>query len=144
MPTDTPALTIARLARLLATNAPPDLTLGQFRLLGLLSVGDERSTSLAERMAVAKPTVTSLVDTLVERGLVARETAPDDRRVVRVAITTTGRDAFRAASAHFATLLDDVVGRCDDPDAVLGAFDQLRQALDARWAAIAADKAASR
>jgi len=132
--TDSPALTIARLSRLLDSHAPPDLTVPQYRVLGLLSGGDERSTALATRLAVAKTTLTSLIDNLVERGYVARETAAGDRRVVRLAMTTSGREAFDAAERHFASVFDDVVQQCDDPAAVLDAVDQIRRVLDSRWA----------
>jgi DNA-binding MarR family transcriptional regulator len=143
MPTDSPTLTISRLGRLLESHAPADLPLSQFRVLGLLSGGDERATALAARLAVAKPTMTSLVDTLVERGFVARETAPGDRRVVRLAITPAGRDALAAAERHFAGVLDEVLQRCPDPEAVLTAVEQLSHALDARWQAVAAGQAAA-
>ena len=143
MTTDSPTLTISRLGRLLESHAPADLPLSQFRVLGLLSGGDERATALASRLAVAKPTLTSLVDNLVERGFVARETAAGDRRVVRLAITPAGRDALAAAERHFAGVLDDVVQRCDDPAAVLAAIDQMRRALDSRWKAVAAGQAAT-
>jgi DNA-binding MarR family transcriptional regulator len=139
MSADTPALTIARLGRLLESHATPELTLSQFRVLGLLSGGDERSTALASRLAVAKPTLTSLIDSLVERGFVAREAAAGDRRVVQLAITATGREALAAADRHLASVLDDVVQRCDDPAAVLDALDQIRRALDSRWKAVSAE-----
>ena len=45
----------------------------QYRVLGLLSSGHERATELASKLAVTKPTLTSLIDGLVERGFVARE-----------------------------------------------------------------------
>ncbi len=91
MEADDPTLTLARLARLLENNGTTELTLPQYRVLGLLAGGDERASHLAARLAVAKPTLTSLVDSLVERGLAARETLDGDRRVVRVSITPAGR-----------------------------------------------------
>lgn len=144
MAAESPSLTIARLARLLESHVTADLTFPQYRVLGLLAGGDERSTALAARLAVAKPTVTSLVDSLVERGYVVRDTAPGDRRVVRLAITVGGRDALRATEVHLAEVLADVVRRCADPDAVLAALEQVRGALDDRWAEVVAGQAAGR
>jgi DNA-binding MarR family transcriptional regulator len=103
-------------------------------VLGLLSGGDERATELAARLAVTKPTLTALIDGLVERGLVVRETSDGDRRAVRLSITPAGRAAASAAGASLRVVLDDVLGRCADPDAVLAALDDVRRALDARWA----------
>ena len=52
--------------------ATGDLTLAQYRVLALVAGGDERSSLVAERLAVAKPTITAVVDGLVERGLPRR------------------------------------------------------------------------
>ena len=84
---------------------------------------------------MTKPTLTALVDGLVERGFVIRETQAGDRRAVRVAITDAGRAAADAAGRGFRAVLDEVLGFCADPEAVLIAIDQLRGALDARWEA---------
>ena len=142
MPADTPTLTIARLSRLIENHGTPDLSLPQYRVLGLLSTGDERASQLASRLAVAKPTLTSIIDSLVERGFVSRETPEGDRRAVSLSITEAGRQAVSEAGTRQREVLDDVVGRCAHPDAVFAALDELRIALDARWAERLADKAA--
>jgi len=142
MPADTPTLTIARLSRVIENQGTPDLSLPQYRVLGLLSTGDERASLLASRLAVAKPTLTSLVDSLVERGYVSRETPEGDRRAVSLSITDAGRLAVSDAGARLREVLDDVVGRCAHPAAVFAALDELREALDARWAERLADQAA--
>ena len=133
MPADLPTLTIARLCRVLENHGTSELSLPQYRVLGLLSAGDERATQLAARLAVTKPTLTALIDGLVERGFVVRETTDGDRRAVRLSITDAGRDAAAAAGADLREVLDDIVGRCPDPDRVLAVLDELRLALDARW-----------
>jgi DNA-binding MarR family transcriptional regulator len=143
MPVDIPSLTIARLSRLIENNGTPELSLSQYRVLGLLSTGDERASQLASRLAVAKPTLTTLVDSLVERGYVSRETPEGDRRAVRLSITPAGRIAVSDAGAQLRAVLDDVVGRCAHPDAVFAAFEELRQALDARWTERIAEQAAA-
>jgi DNA-binding MarR family transcriptional regulator len=138
MAADQPTLTIARLSRALENHGTGELSLPQYRVLGLLASGHERAGDLAARLAVTKPTLTALVDGLVERGYVARETPAGDRRAVRVSITDAGRSAAEVAGRGFRQVLDDVLGHCADPAAVLAALDQLRVALDARWAARAA------
>ena len=135
MAADPPTLTIARLSRVLENHATTELSLSQYRVLGLLASGHERAGDLAARLAVTKPTLTALVDGLVERGFVIRETQAGDRRAVRVAITDAGRAAADSAGRGFRTVLDEVLGHCADPEAVLVAIDQLRAALDARWEA---------
>lgn len=138
MTADGPTLTIARLARVIENHGTSELSMPQYRVLGLLSSGHERATELASKLAVAKPTLTSLIDGLVERGYVAREGADGDRRAVRLVITPAGEAAADAAGRALRAVLDDVLARCADPDAVLAAIDDLRLALDARWSERAA------
>jgi DNA-binding MarR family transcriptional regulator len=131
---DEPTLTIARLHRALEHTPEAELTLAQYRVLGLLAGGDARASHLAHRLAVSKPTVTALVDSLVERGYVSREAATGDRRAVTVSITRTGRRAIARTAIALRAALDDVVNRCAEPAAVYAALDQLVAALDAWWA----------
>ena len=69
-----------------------DLTMAQLKVLMYVSVAEGANMGdLAHTLGVALPSVTPLVDRLVERGLVARRGDPDDRRVVMVVITDEGR-----------------------------------------------------
>jgi DNA-binding MarR family transcriptional regulator len=113
-------------------------------VLGLLSSGHERATELASKLAVTKPTLTSLIDGLVERGYVEREGADGDRRAVRLVITGAGSAAAATAGVALREVLDDVLRRCADPGGVLAALDDLRRALDARWSERAVEAAAGR
>ena len=114
-------LTVARLARLLerACAALDDpLTLAQYRLLAMIGAGADRATHLAGQLALAKPTVSATVETLVERGLVERAPAIGDRRVTTLSVTARGGAVLAAAEAAMRSRLDDVVARVDDPAAV--------------------------
>ena len=90
--------------------AARDLTLAQFRILALIAAGDERSSLLAERLTVAKPTITAVVDGLVERGFVAREAVAGDRRSIRVALTPAGSVALHAAEDEMRETLGRIFG----------------------------------
>src|SRR4029079_8814439 len=86
---------LARAARALALSARAleratgecDLTLAQYRVLALVAAGDERSSLLAERLAVARPTITAVVDGLFERGCIERTSVQGDRRSIRLTLT---------------------------------------------------------
>jgi DNA-binding MarR family transcriptional regulator len=71
-----------------------------------------RQMDLAERLGLAKSTVSRLVGGLVDRGWAVRTGADDDGRGVSVALTPDGRDAvarLRSARARrMAALLDAV------------------------------------
>ncbi|MCU1394985.1 MAG: hypothetical protein JWM34_3413 [Ilumatobacteraceae bacterium] len=133
MTADDPTLTIARLARMLENSSGGELSLPQYRVLGLLSAGEERASQLAARLSVAKPTLTALVDSLVERGFVLREALHGDRRAVRVSITPAGRAALDTTATHLRSVLDRVLQRCADPAVALAGLSQLGGAVDAIW-----------
>jgi DNA-binding MarR family transcriptional regulator len=72
---------------------------------------------LAGRMGCDNSYVTSLVDTLEQRGLAGRESHPTDRRVKVIVLTEEGRRlaervqrAYAAPPAAFATLTEAEVG----------------------------------
>lgn len=59
--------------------------------------GPAMMRELAETLLVAVNTMTSIVDGLEAKQIVTRERSPDDRRVVRVALTRTGQATFKAS-----------------------------------------------
>ncbi len=97
-------LTVMRLFRALE-RVDTGLTPQQYRILKLAGAGEERSARLAERLAVAKPTLTATADGLVAAGYVQRKELPGDRRVVRLCLTAAGRSALERADAAYADWL---------------------------------------
>ena len=70
-----------------------DLTIAQLKVLVfLLAEGKARMGALASALGVSMPTATSVMDRLVERGLVVREADPGDRRLVVCRLSQAGRD----------------------------------------------------
>jgi DNA-binding MarR family transcriptional regulator len=109
-----------------------ELTLAQYRVLALVAAGDERSSLLANRLTAAKPTITAVVDGLVERGLLERGSVEGDRRSIRLGLTKPGRAALRRAEDEMTAALDRVLTHARDRDAVLTALADLDAALGAR------------
>jgi DNA-binding MarR family transcriptional regulator len=103
-------LTILRITRVLE-RIDAGVSPQQYRILKLIGAGGERSARLAEKLAVARPTLTATADSLVAAGLARREPEPGDRRVVRLRLTEAGQAAVQRAdaaySAWFGALLDD-------------------------------------
>ena len=128
---DHDVLTLARLARLLERSCT-NLTLAQYRLLAMIAGGAERASELAGQLALTKPTVSATIDTLVDRSLITRETADDDRRAIRLQLTASGRDALAVAEGAMRVVLDDLIGRVGDPESVHHGLGELRDALDPR------------
>src|SRR5438874_13221804 len=129
MPQSTHVRTLARLARMLERGAG-DLSLSQFRLLALVDEGGERASQLAERLTVAKPTVTAVVDGLVDRGYLKRAADCDDRRATKITLTAPGRKALYDAEHAMHARLHDVLAHADDPAAIERALEDLGIAID--------------
>ncbi len=88
-----------------AVHASHRISQGRFMVLMLLHHDPERPAGpagLAERSNVTRATMTGLIDTLERDGLVKRERAPDDRRMMLVRLTAKGT-AFldRILPGHF-------------------------------------------
>src|SRR5215472_2803574 len=128
------ALTIIRLFRSME-RVEAGLTPQQYRMLKLVGAGGERSARLAERLAVAKPTLTSTADGLVAEGLLSRETETTDRRVVRLKLTEAGRTAVDRADAVYAEWLGDLLRTAGDEDRLLRDFALIDHAIDQKIAA---------
>jgi DNA-binding MarR family transcriptional regulator len=124
-------LTVMRLYRALE-RVDAGLTPRQYRMLKLAGAGGERSARLAEKLAVAKPTLTATADWLVAAGYAEREAEAGDRRVVRLRLTASGREAVDRADAAYAAWLTPVLAATGDAAGVLGSVEDLNQAMDER------------
>jgi DNA-binding MarR family transcriptional regulator len=79
------------------------ITLGDYRVLVLLSEVDERALrmcDLADRLQLSPSGVTRRLDGLVASGLVRREGHPDDRRVMMAVLTDAGLETLRTVAPH--------------------------------------------
>ena len=88
--------------------AQVELTLPQYRVLGILAEGSAAASGLADRLAVRRPSITALIDGLVARGLVDRRQEDADRRRVALRLTDEGAqilaDADRAVDDYLASI----------------------------------------
>lgn len=91
-----------------------DLSLSQYRVLGLLGEGMSLPSSMADRLDVRRPSITAVVDGLVSRGYVLRTHEADDRRQVAHVITIAGRTVLDAANRSVDTRLRSIVQYLDD------------------------------
>jgi len=76
----------------------PELAVPQFRVLAYLNENEGASLSdVAEHLGLRLPSMSTLVDGLVERKLVARRPSAVDRRRITLALTARGRSTLAAA-----------------------------------------------
>jgi DNA-binding MarR family transcriptional regulator len=94
----------ARRARGRAASDPsPDgLSLAQYHVLEPLGSGPRTNRELAESAGISAPTVTRMVDGLLQRGLVTRIDDPLDRRAVVISLTEEGRIALTRKQREYA------------------------------------------
>jgi DNA-binding MarR family transcriptional regulator len=95
----------------LLRHMPRDLSLTSLSALSTLRrTGPRRVSDLALAEGITQPSVTTLVTALERAGFVERRSAPDDKRVVLVALTTAGADYLRTRrrtrAETFAQLID--------------------------------------
>ena len=73
------------------------LSQSKVQVLRLLAHRRSQSSSQVTRfLNVSRPSVTQIIDSLVESGLVSRRVATDDRREVVLNLTKRGRQGFQA------------------------------------------------
>lgn len=108
---------VARLGRVFEKRlADEGMTLPQFRVLAFLSEGEWAASKVAEWLAVSRPSLTSLVDGLVEHGWVERREHPTDRRSVLHFLTDSGRARLAEATDLLSAGLDTLLDHLDDAE----------------------------
>ncbi|BBX86149.1 Rv0880 family HTH-type transcriptional regulator [Mycolicibacterium aubagnense] len=92
------SLAVVRLARQLRFRRPDSpVSLTQLSALATLAKeGPMTPGALATRERVRPPSMTRVIASLVELGLVERSSHPDDRRQVLVAVSPAGEELFEA------------------------------------------------
>jgi long-chain acyl-CoA synthetase len=93
-----------------------DLTLPQYRVLGILAEGSAAASGLADRLAVRRPSITALIDGLVARGLVDRRQEDADRRRVALRLTDDGVRTLDTADRAVDDYLVSIAGHLPDKE----------------------------
>jgi DNA-binding MarR family transcriptional regulator len=105
----------------------------QYRMLKLIGAGGERSARLAEKLAVARPTLTSTADSLVAAGLAIREAEPGDRRVVRLCLTPAGQAVVERADEAYAAWFGSLLDQTGRREQILADLEFLDDSMTQRW-----------
>ncbi len=89
---------------------PFGVTWSQMRALRTIARhdGPVRMSELADRLGIARRSATSVVDELVERGLVDRTADPADRRAVAVGVTPSGWQLLDDLAGHRRAAADEL------------------------------------
>ncbi len=92
--------------------AGEEVTLPQYRALVVLaSRGPQRVIDLAAFLSVNASTATRMCDRLARKGLIRRQRPANDRRTVRVSISTAGRELVAAVTQRRREEIQAIVTR---------------------------------
>lgn len=124
---------LARASRTLEL-ASDELSLAQYRVLAAIASGEERASWVASRLAIGKPAVSALVESLSRRGLLDREVVASDQRAVALRVTREGAAVLARAEGAMAERLQAVLERCEERAEILASLGRLGELLEARAA----------
>lgn len=95
---DTVPLVMRTIRSEMRSQCTPGLSIPQFRALAFLNRHEGASLSdVAEHLGLTLPSISKVVDGLVTRGLVERQTCPTDRRKITLALTAPGKAMLESA-----------------------------------------------
>jgi DNA-binding MarR family transcriptional regulator len=118
--------------------SPTEFSMQQFR--AMMAIEHHKGVSLsqvAEHLGSTLSAVSKLIDSLVERGYVRRETAEDDRRRLILALTDNGEQTVRAVKMHTVSCLAEKLASLTSGECAI-----LNLAMDLLCSAISAPQAA--
>lgn len=120
-----------KLNGLITQDLPDGLTGPQCFILKLIMEKGHATTShLAERMEVKPSAITVMIERLVQNGFVERSPDPNDRRVIQLQLTDSGRQAFFKIRQQYHSILSQLLHESDieDREAFIASFERIAQA----------------
>lgn len=91
-----------------------NLTINDIHVIEAIGDGVPKNmSSVAKSLRVTMGTLTISVNSLVKKGYVDRVRSEEDRRVVLVSLTETGRRAYREHKRFHEQMIEGITGRLD-------------------------------
>lgn len=111
-----------------------ELSLAHYRVLSSIASGDERASEIAAKLALGRPAISTAVNSLCERGLLARSEVEGDQRAVSLRLTERGEQLLEAVEAEMLARMEDLCRRTPDGDRLIESLVWLGRAVDDRRA----------
>jgi len=93
------------------------ITLPQFLILGFLhKEGESKMTGLARFLRVSTPAMTGIIDRLVRDGYAARESDSEDRRIIKISITSKGSQLVKKVMEQRKKMVIKIFGKISEQD----------------------------
>ena len=90
---------------------------GRTIVLGMLAAHEGiTQRDLAEKLHLARPTVTVMLQKMEHDGLIVRWDDPDDQRLTRIKLTDAGSEQAQALGKAYTNLIDSTIGKMSQAD----------------------------
>lgn len=90
-----------KLLKTALTSFSEDIAPPHFEIIKLLEeAGTLHVAEIGERLRIARPQMTHLIDKLVALDIVERQTDTEDRRMLNITLTNKGKVIFRERDSH--------------------------------------------
>ncbi len=112
-----------------------NITLNELHVIEAIGPeGSKNMTAVAKALEVTTGTLTTSVNSLVRKGLVERVRSEEDRRVVLVSLTETGREASEKHSRFHEEMVNSIIGELDDEEVRIlsGALSKLNEFFESK------------
>lgn len=112
---------LPRIHRKVFTGCPAletlNMTSGQYTTLHVIACRKEwRMTDLSLKLHVSAGSLTTMMNRLIELGLVGRERSATDRRVVTVRLTEAGKNVLQSGRDHMRHTMAQMLGELTEDD----------------------------
>jgi DNA-binding MarR family transcriptional regulator len=124
---------LARASSVLERSSP-HLSLAHYRVLAAIAQGNERASNIARRLAIGKPAISVAVESLCQRGLLARSVVAGDQRVAALHLTPEGETLLDQVETEMISRINDLCDRTPDGEQLIESLVWLGAAMDSRVA----------
>lgn len=106
-----------KLLKMALISISEDITPPRFEIMKLLDeTGTLHVAEIGERLRIARPQMTYLIDKLVALNIVERQTNIEDRRMLNITLTNKGKTIFREHDSHIKNATKEVLSCLTDKD----------------------------
>lgn len=114
---------------------------GELKIVEILGkTGPMMMTEIADRAMLSVSTVTSIMDSLVSKGLVERERSEEDRRVVRVEVTAEGQKVYQQVLDSHLRMVRGMLSSLNknEQDTLINLFRKISEKIESEKKAVTA------
>lgn len=106
-----------KILKALLANIEMDISVLHFEIMKLLEgTGTLNITEIGEKLQIARPQMTHLIDRLVDLQMVERQSGKDDRRVTNIVLTSKGKTTLEEQDSCIRNAFKETLSRLTDEE----------------------------